>query len=192
MVEMILLAFLVAKLRKYRLTPLFKEWTIYPVLVFALIYLYLDYTIFKGDYSFVRYSTVFRILYYSMFSILIFKHKQYKAGFISFVLIMSGGILNNMVMKANDGKMPVFPSLSYITGYIKPDTFDNMAKYDSIHILGSSSTRLAFLADKVDFGYTIISAGDVLMHLMAFVIIYGVIRQLNASATAVIREIAQI
>jgi hypothetical protein len=191
MVETILLAFLVAKLRKYRLTPLFKEWTIYPVFAFALIYVYLDYTIFKGDYSLVRYSTLFRILYYGMFSILILKHKQYRAGFIAFVLIMSGGILNNIVMKANGGKMPVFPSLSYITGYIKPDSFDNMAKHDSIHMLGSSSTRLAFLSDKIDLGYTIMSAGDVLMHLMAFVIIFGVIKHLNISDTAVIHEIAQ-
>ena len=185
MIEAIFLALLAAKVRKYKLKPLFKEWTIYLVLFFAFLYMYLDYSIFHGNYGLLKYSAVFKISYICMFSILVFKHRQYNAGFIGAACVAIGGVLNSIVMKANGGKMPVFPTLTYMTGYLKPDTFEKIARYDSVHVLGSSATKLAFLADKIDIGYGILSIGDVFTRLMAFVIIYSVVKSLNTNSVAV-------
>ena len=185
MIEAIFLAFLAAKLRKYKLKPLFKEWTIYLVLFFAFLYMYLDYSVFHENYSLLKYSAVFKFSYICVFSILVFKHRQYIAGFIGAVCVTLCGVLNSIVVNANGGKMPVFPALSYITGYLKPDAFEKLARYDSVHVLGGSAAKLAFLADRIDLGYGVLSIGDVFFRLMAFVIIYSVVKSLNGNSVAV-------
>ncbi|NJD03953.1 MAG: hypothetical protein FIA99_15450, partial [Ruminiclostridium sp.] len=172
MIEAFLLALLVAKIRKYRLAPLFREWPVYLVIILALIHLYMNFSIFQGNMDIIKYSSVIRIAFALIFGILIFKYNLYKAGFLGVAFIALGGILNNIVMKANGGRMPVFPSISYITGYINPETFKNMEKYDDIHIQGSSSTKLAILADKIDLGYTMLSIGDVFIVSIVFLTIY--------------------
>jgi hypothetical protein len=185
MIETIFLALLVAKIRKYKLKPLFKDWTIYLVLVFAVTYIFLDYSIFHGNYSLVKYSAVFKVSYICMFSILVFRHRQYKAGLIAGASVILGGVLNSIVLNANAGKMPVFPTLTYKTGYLTPETFVKIAQYDKVHVLGSSASKLSFLADRIDLGYGVLSVGDVFTRVMAFVIIYSVIKHLNRSNLAV-------
>jgi hypothetical protein len=189
MIETIFLALLVAKIRKYKLTPLFKNWTIYLVLLFAVTYIYLDNSIFHGNYSLVKYSSVFKVSYICMLSLLVFIHRQYKAGFIGAACVALGGVLNAIVMNANGGKMPVFPTLSYRTGYLSPDTFLKIAQYEKVHVLGSSATKLSFLADRIDLGYGILSIGDVFTRLMAFVIIFSVIKHLNRRDSAVVHQV---
>ena len=188
MIESFLLALLVAKIKKYKLAPLFKEWTVYLVLAFLLTYLYVNFSISQGNIALIKYATVFRIIYAFIFGIMIFKYNLYKTGFLGVALIVLGGLLNSIVMKANGGKMPVFPSLSYVTGYMKPETFKNLEKYDSIHIQGSSTTKLAFLADKIDLGYTMLSIGDVFIFSIVFLIIYNMIKHLNRSPSISVEE----
>ena len=179
MVEAILLALLVAKIKRYKLKPMWKEWTVYLVFLFALIYIYLEYSIFHENYSLARYSAVFKVSYMCAFSVLVFMHRQYIAGFIGAVFVTIGGILNSIVMHANGGKMPVFPTLSYVTGYLNPNTFTRLAPYDSVHVLGGAASKLPFLADWIDLGYSVLSVGDVCTRVMAFVIIYSVVKHLN-------------
>lgn len=188
MIETIILALLIAKLRKYRLKPLLKEWSIYPVAVLAVIYIYLDYMVYHGEYGLLKYSMLLKAAYMCIFSILIFKHRLYRAGFIGAASISFGGILNSIAIHANGGNMPVFPSLSYVTGYVKPDTFQRLMEYDKIHVLGSLSSRLVFLTDTIDLGYSILSIGDVFFRVMPFVIIYGVVKSLNGFNSTVIHE----
>ena len=76
--------------------------------------------------------------------------------------------------------MPVFPTLSYLTGYGKVEAFD---KVNDIHILGNSSTKLKFLTDIFDIGYSILSIGDVFIRLYVFIIIYSVIKEINVERT---------
>ncbi len=179
MIETLLITLLVAKIRKYRLAPLFKEWPTYLLVIFALFYLYMNYSIFQGNFIFIKYATAYKVAFVFIFAIMIIKYNLYKAGFISVALIAVGGLLNNIVIKANGDRMPVFPSFSYITGYIKPDTFKNLD--DGLHALGSPATRLSFLGDYIDLGYSIFSIGDIFIFSFIFLITMGVIKHLNKS-----------
>jgi len=85
-----------------------------------------------------------------------------------------GSYLNKVAIVANGGYMPVFPSLTYWTGYVKPEFIQ-----DGIHILGNAYTYLIPLTDWIDLGYTILSPGDILVRLFALLIIYNSIKISN-------------
>lgn len=92
---------------------------------------------------------------------------------IATLLLWVGSMLNKIVISANNG-MPVFPSNSYWTGYIKPDFIQ-----DGIHILGNAYMKLIPLTDIYDFGLSIVSIGDILVRMYAFLIIYYAIKESN-------------
>ena len=77
-----------------------------------------------------------------------------------------GGILNDIAIKANDGFMPVFQSLSY---YIKRTDLGSYGKIDNLHIVGGVDTKMKVLTDYIDLGYTILSIGDVLIRVFVFI-----------------------
>ena len=176
MVETILLTFFLAKLKGYKIRPIFKSWTIYPVLTFVLIYIILEIMLFNGNYRFIKYSSTFHYLYFLSFLILVIKYKLNISAIVGSIFIFMGTALNNIVIKANNDKMPVFPSLSYWTGYAKPDSF---MKINDIHILGSSATKLKFLTDIFDVGYSIMSIGDIFIRIFAFIIVFNAIKAVN-------------
>ena len=176
MIETILLAFLFGKLRGYKLKPLFQTWHIYIILSFELIYWFLQGSVFLGNYSFVKYAGMFKTVYLYSFFILIFRHKLYYSAISGSICIVIGSILNNIAISANNGAMPVFPTLSYLTGYA---TVDSFSKVNDIHILGNSATRMKLLTDFIDTGYSILSIGDIFIRLFAFIIIFNAIKHLN-------------
>ena len=176
MIETVLLAMLVAKIKGYKLTPLFKDWAIYPAMIFTLFYVFLQITIFCGYYGFIKYAKLFETIYIFTFLPLIFKYRLYVSAFAGSVCIFIGTALNKLAMSANGYKMPVFPTLSYITGYTKPESF---LKVKDIHILGSKVTKIKFLTDYIDLGYSILSIGDVFIRLFAFIIIFNSIKYIN-------------
>ena len=184
MLEAFLIALLVAKIRKYRLAPLFKEWTAYLVILFALVCMYMNFSIFQGDTFIFNYLNATKIIYGLIFAVLIIKYGLYKAGFLGAASAFIGGMLNSAVIKANGGKMPVFPSVSYLTGFMTPDSFKFMETYDDVHIQGSASTKLSFLSDYIDLGYTILSPGDVLFYSVVFIVVYSLIKHLNSGRPA--------
>ena len=85
-----------------------------------------------------------------------------------------------MAIKFNGGFMPVFPKLSYLTGYAKVDSFN---KVNDIHILGSSNTKVKFLTDIFDLGYSVLSIGDIFIRAFVFIIIFSSVREINKSLT---------
>ncbi len=176
MIETVLLALIIAKLKRYKLKPLLKDWAIYPPLIFTLFYLILQGTIFLGFYGFIKYASLLETLYILTFLPLIFKYELYKSALLGSICIFVGTALNKLAMAANGGKMPVFPTLSYVTGYAKQDSFE---KANDIHILGSSSTKVKFLTDYLDLGYSILSIGDVFIRIFTFIIIYDSIKYIN-------------
>jgi len=176
MIEPILLALFFAKIKGYKIKPLFKTWAIYPVLAFLLMYIILEVMIFNGNYRFIKYSSTFHYLYLLTFIILIIKYKLNVSAIIGSIFILIGSTLNNIAIGANNGKMPVFPTLSYLTGYAKPDSF---MKVKDIHILGSGVTKLRFLTDIIDVGYCVMSIGDICIRVFAFIIIFNTIKVIN-------------
>lgn len=176
MIETVLLALLIAKIKGYKLTMLFKCWVIYPSVIFTLFYVFLQITIFCGYYGFIKYAKLFEMLYIFTFLPLIFKYRLYVSAFVGSMFIFIGTALNKLAIVVNGGKMPVFPTLSYITGYTKPESF---LKVRDIHILGSELTKLKFLTDYIDLGYSILSIGDVFIRIFAFIIIFNSIKYIN-------------
>lgn len=176
MIETVLLVLFVAKKKGYKLNLLFRNWVIYPVLIVTFFYFVINITIFLGFYGFVKYTKLLETLYVLTFLPLILKYELYKSALIGSVCIFIGTALNKLAMKGNGGKMPVFPTLSYRTGYVKQDSF---SKVRDIHILGNSETKFKFLTDYLDLGYSILSIGDVFIRLFTFIIIYHSIKHIN-------------
>jgi hypothetical protein len=176
MIETMLIAMLVAKIKGYKLKPLFMSWEIYPVLAFVVIYIFLNMGVFLGNYNFIKFAGILEKVYFCTFFILIIKYKQYVSAIIGSTAIIIGTVLNKIAISANDGKMPVFPTLSYLTGYAKTDTF---IKVKDLHILGSEASKLRFLTDTIDLGYSILSVGDIFIRIFTFVIIFNTIKSIN-------------
>lgn len=72
--------------------------------------------------------------------------------------------------------MPVFPTLSYVTGYLKPDVF---AKVNDIHVFGNEETKYKILTDFIDLGYSILSIGDIFIRAFVFIIVFNTIKSIN-------------
>ncbi|MBL4937550.1 DUF5317 family protein [Clostridium sp. YIM B02515] len=188
MIETIIIAMLMAKIRGYKLKPIFMSWEIYPVLVFVGLYMFLNMQVFFGNYNFIKFAGILETFYICIFLILIFRYKQYISAIIGSISIIIGTILNKVAIYANDGKMPVFPTLSYITGYVRPDVF---TKVKDIHVIGSGTSKLIFLTDIIDLGYSILSIGDIFIRVFAFIIIYSCIKSTNNIKEKVDDDIVQ-
>lgn len=180
MVETILIAFLFSKIKGYKIKPLFKSWTIYPIIIFEIIFLIGQASIFLGNYEFIGFIKSLNSFYFITYLLLVFKYEIYISSIIGAGFVLFGGLLNDIVIKANGGFMPVYPTLSYLTGYVRPDVF-NLVK--DIHILGNSQTKLKILTDFIDLGYSILSAGDIFIRVFVFIIIYNSIKKISYSTS---------
>ena len=176
MLETVIISLIFCKIKGLRIKSLFKSWTIYPVIFMELVYLVAQIAIFMENYEVISYSGVIKSIYLCSYIPLIFKYKKYISAIIGSAFVFIGGILNDIAIAANNGYMPVFPSISYLTGYAKVDAFD---KVKDIHILGDSSTKLKFLTDIFDIGYSVLSIGDIFIRVFVFIIIYNVIKEIN-------------
>ncbi|GAB6169472.1 DUF5317 family protein [Clostridium carnis] len=176
MIETILIALLVSKIKGYKLKGLFKSWEIYLVLFMEISYVIIQFNIFKENYEVIKYANILKVVYLCSYLPLIYKFKQFIYAIIGSISMLFGGVLNNIAIKANGGMMPVFPTISYWTGYVKSDSF---SKVNDIHILGNAETKLKYLTDIIDVGYSILSVGDVLIRVYVFLIIYGAIKHIN-------------
>ncbi|MDV4150955.1 DUF5317 family protein [Clostridium sp. AL.422] len=183
MFETIIISLIFCKVKKLKIKPLLKNWTIYPVIFMEVICLIIQANIFSENYNLIKYVGVVKTLYLCSYLPLIFVYKQYVSAIIGSVFVVVGGILNDLAIWANNGYMPVFPSLSYLTGYAKIDSFD---KVNDIHILGDSLTKLKFLTDIFDIGYSVLSLGDIFIRGFVFIIIYKSVKYLNLTNEKII------
>ena len=79
--------------------------------------------------------------------------------------------MNRFVISANDGHMPVYPTLSRLTGYYRDGVLGETADIDGLHILMTSSTKLNWLADYIDLGFSVLSPGDLLIHAFLVIVV---------------------
>lgn len=176
MIETILLAMLIAKVKGYKPLKLFKAWPVYIILVFEIIYVFTQIAIFKGDYRVLKYTANLEKPFLCSVLLLALLYKQYVSAIIGSFFIFLGGMLNNVAISANNGKMPVFATLSQLTGYGKHSGWENI---DKIHVPGTASTKLKFLTDIFDIGYCIMSIGDLFIRFFVFIIIFSTIKHIN-------------
>lgn len=182
MVIHILLAALLAKIKGYKLKPMIKAYSLYPHIVAEIVYIILQVGVFAGDYSYIQYAAILKTIYLYTLIIPILVYGLYKQGIYGSVLITVGSMLNKFVMNQNGGKMPVFASLSKITGYFNEAQVLNI---DNIHIVGNEATKYKFLTDFIDIGYSILSIGDILIHTFVLIIIYSVIKEVNKNTESI-------
>ncbi len=167
---------LIAKLKGYKLKYLFRSWTFYPVLITQSILIMFQISIFCGTFYFVRFKPIVEPAIILAFAFSIFAYKLYKPAIIGAAFVVFGTLLNKFVIAQNAGQMPVYPTLSYITGYVAPEMFEPSG---SLHVLGSEATKFKFLTDYIDVGYSILSIGDVLIHLFTCIMLYFLIEAVN-------------
>lgn len=168
----ILLAFIIAKIKHYRLKPVLKSYALYPFFFVELIYWVLQVTVFTKNYTFIPYASYLKSAYLLSLLIPIFIYKLYTPALFGSASLLVGTGLNKLVMYANGGKMPVYPSLSIYTGYFS-DTVDK------IHVIGTATSNLKILTDYIDIGWSILSVGDLFIHAFPVIIIYYTIKKLN-------------
>lgn len=173
-----------AKLKKqYNLKYIFQSWTVYPPLIAAIFYLFIEISVWNQWTWFYPYQYLIKTITLLTYIPLCIKYKLYENenneihnSYISIIIkapmfkatfcLGLGSILNKIAISANNG-MPVFPSNTYWTGYVKPDFV-----HDGIHILGNAYTKLIPLCDWIDVFYSVWSPGDILIRLYAFIILY--------------------
>ena len=176
MIETILLSFLISKIKGYNIRPLFKSWTVYPIIFIEIVYLIGQAMIFLGNYSAIKYMALMKSFYLCSYLFLVFKYEIYKSAIVGSGCVLLGGLLNDIVIKANGGFMPAYPTLSYLTGYVKPEAFQIV---NDIHTLGDASTKLKLLTDYIDLGYSVLSIGDIFIRVFVFLILYNSIKRIN-------------
>lgn len=171
-----LAAALLAKTKGYHLRPLFSSWTVYPVLIVQTILVFFQLSIFFHTYYFVRFAAAIQTAIILSFVFSAFVYQLYRPAVMGMIFVLTGSVLNRFVVLQNGGKMPVFPSLSYFTGYVTDKSF---GAADTLHVLGGEATRFWFLSDYIDIGYSILSPGDLLIHLFTFLMLYYTIKAAN-------------
>lgn len=175
----ILLTILYARLRKLHIKPIFKAFDLYPIFVFELFNIYLQINIFLHNYSYIQWAETIKSAYLFLFIIPIIYRKIFKAGIIGSVSILIGTVLNKIVIAANGGKMPIYPTLSKLTGYFDPIMFKTNP---GIHILGDETAKLKILTDYIDIGYSVLSIGDLFIHAFAAIVIYYTIKSFQENS----------
>lgn len=180
MPETILITLAYCRYKKYTIKPLFQTKAIYFILMMEIIYGVLQIGLFQGHYEIVKYAGLLKSIYLWGYLGLIIKYTLYKQALFGSLWMVVGGFCNRLAIAANNGKMPVFPSLSYRTGYVKPESFQQTQELaHDFHILGDGQTQLKILTDYIDIGYSILSIGDVMIRLFVFLILYHSVKQMN-------------
>ena len=176
MFETIFAAFLLGKIKHYKIKYLFLNWSLYPFFLTQCVLIFFQINVFLGNYYYVQYSSIFKTSVILSFIFPMFVFNLYKPALIGSGSIIIGTLMNNFVIAQNSGKMPVFPSLSYLTGYVKPNTFSAV---NDLHILGSAATHFKFLTDYLDVGYSILSPGDLFIHFFSFIMLFYTLKAVN-------------
>lgn len=177
MILFIVLAILTAKIKGCIVRGIFKEYSLIPVLIMEVLFWYFQICAWMGEYRYIQYAAQIQMFYILALLFPILKFKLYNKAIAGSIMVALGSVMNRVVMNANGGRMPVFPTVSRFTGYFKTGALE--AAEDVRHILMSSETPLKYLGDYIDVGFSIMSPGDILMHGFVTLVIYGVVKELN-------------
>ena len=177
MILFILLALIIAKLRRHSIRVLLRETSLIPIWIIEIIFWLLQLCIWRQDYRFIGLAGYLQTA--SILALLwpIMKFRLYPQAIAGAIMVVTGSALNRIVMHANGGMMPVIPSFSGFTKYYQEGALE--LSHDVRHVLMSDATKLNFLADYIDVGFSVISIGDVLVHLFTTIVIVCVIAKRN-------------
>lgn len=177
MILFLLAACAVAKARRLRIAPIWRDVSLYPLFAVECCYWVLQILAFRGDFRFVAYAAHLQSAFLLSLLFPILRHRLYVRALVGTGMTLAGTLMNRLALAANGGKMPVYPSLSRLTGYFDPSALTG--GFDAVHMLMDERTALKFLGDYIDVGFSIMSPGDLLIHSFSAVILYGAIKSLN-------------
>lgn len=170
MIESILLAFIIALLSQQNIIPTLTQIMMIPVYISTLLYIVMIVLeLFKLPNPLKKCIWLMLVLISITTVYFIIKYSLYRGLIIGLSLFFIGLWFNQIVVKANDNKMPVFPK------FIKINDMDN----SETHQLGNKDIKLKFLSDIFDFKYNIFSIGDFCIFSVYGIVMYGVISRLG-------------
>lgn len=169
-----LIPVLLCYFKKYRLKYFLTLWDFYPVYAAELVHIFFQVTAWFGNYQFVQYAKYLQIAFTLTLLFPILRHRLVTQAIGGSICVVAGSVLNRFAMNSNGGAMPVFPTLSKLTGYYVEGNLSS--GIDKVHILMTSSTKLNFLGDYIDLGFCIMSPGDVLIHTFISLVLFGSVK----------------
>lgn len=174
----IFIGLLLAKIKKYKISYIFKSIDFYPLFAIEAVHVFFQILIFCGNYNYTKYSSYLHKA--SMLSLLlpIILRKLHIQALVGSGFVFFGTLLNKICIRANGGYMPVYPTLSKLTGYFKEG--DLSKGYDNLHIAFSGTTKLDFLSDYIDTGVSIMSVGDLFIYSFVVIIVYYAVKSMNS------------
>lgn len=170
MLIFLLIAILAAVFRGYRSTAALPS--LIPLFLAEAAYLVCQSLAFFGDYTLVKYAGILQALFILTLIVPVIRWRLYKCAFAGLAMVAGGSLMNRFVISANDGHMPVYPTLSRLTGYYRDGVLGETADIDGLHILMTSSTKLNWLADYIDLGFSVLSPGDLLIHAFLVIVVF--------------------
>ena len=174
MLIFILVPFMIAYIKGYRIRSALRIWDLYPFFLSCACHTFFIINAWCGNHSFVRFSDALQWVMIATLVLPVLVRGIVYPTFVGVGMTVVGTLMNEVVIRANGGKMPVYPTVSKWIGYYQEGQLDG--SIDQLHVLMDGSTRLAFLADYIDFGLCILSPGDLLIHAFASVVIYYTIK----------------
>ena len=104
----------------------------------SIFYIYLQFTIMNQNYFFLQYQHLIKntiILSYMVLGLdVLFRNEKYKSYIFACCSLLSGFGLNYIVMHFNNNRMPIYPSLSYSTGYTQYNMIMNASQFSDFHV----------------------------------------------------------
>lgn len=172
-----LAAIILAKIKRYRVSSIFTRIDFYPLFFVEAVYIFFQINALNANYEYVRYAEYIQMAFTISLLLPILRNKLFTQSIVGAGVVLFGTLLNKIVIGANDGHMPVLPSLSKLTGYYKEGSLSQ--GIDSLHIALTASTKLNFLSDYIDTGFSIMSIGDLFIHSFVTIVIYYTIKRTN-------------
>ena len=151
MIETFIITLIIAKIKKYELKNIFKDWSMYLIFIQLLAYIYLTYTIFVNNFTFIKYQRQIQIIFIVSYFIVAIKNKLYNFSvfdnvnnkfikyitspyIISTIFLLIGSGLNNIAIKINNGFMPVYLYTSKLTSFGLNAVLKSMTRITSYNV----------------------------------------------------------
>ncbi len=136
---------------------------------------YSKFSLFFHTYNFIQFVPITEPAVILSFGFAMFAYRLYKPAMFGSLRLLPEPS-EQIVIIQNGGKMPVFRACPTCPVYVTTEMFGTV---DSLANLGDADTKFKILTDYIDFGYSILSPGDVLIHLFACIMLYFMIVAVN-------------
>ncbi len=174
MLIFILIPLIIAYIKGYRIWSVFRVIDLYPFFLACACHGFFVINAWLGNHSFVKYAAILQYVMIISMLLPVVRQRIFVPTMVGVGLTMVGTAMNHIVINANGGKMPVYPTVSKWIGYYKDGQLDG--SIDELHVLMDGSSKLPFLADYFDLGSCVLSPGDLLIHAFASIIVYYTVK----------------